>query len=514
MPLNRREFLRLVGVVTAGATLTGCSPTYERLAGETSLSADVLILPDSDFRALSRLTFGPTLAERQQVAEIGLEGWIEEQLAPDSIDDGSADWRVRDFDILHLNANELAELGDELFDGVNPKPVLDAFRQATLLRQVYSRRQLYEVVAAFWTDHFNISVSKGDCWFLKVVDDREVVRKHTLGNFRDLVGASTQSPAMLIYLDNQANHKDLPNENYARELLELHTLGVHGGYSQADVMEFARCLSGWSVKEHFWRGQFKFEEQRHDPDEKQVLGRKIQPGGMQEVEQVLDALVAHPATARRLARKLARRFLGDDPASVMPELVEDAAQAFLKSRGDIQAMLRVILLDGLGGREGGRKSLSRAGRGSAPLHLKFKRPNEFILSGLRQLHAHTDGGKTLHDYLALMGQPLYAWPTPDGPPDYADAWNTNLMPRWQFAMALVLGEIPGSSIALADLIPEESDPEDIIAKLGVLLLGGSPPKALSDQLSGVLRTAKLTETSEATALVTASLLASPAFQWR
>ncbi len=131
----------------------------------------------------------------------------------------------------------------------------------------------------FWTDHFNIYVAKGDCWFLKVVDDREVVRKHALGNFRDLLLASAHSPAMLVYLDNQANEKAAPNENYGREVMELHTLGVGSGYTQEDVMQLARCLTGWGVKRNFWRGQFQFDPDQHAGGTKKVLGQVIQPGG-------------------------------------------------------------------------------------------------------------------------------------------------------------------------------------------------------------------------------------------
>ena len=196
----------------------------------------------------------------------------------------------------------------------------------------------------FWTDHFNISVQKGDCWFLKIVDDREVIREHALGNFRELLGASAHSPAMLVYLDNQENHKDAPNENYARELMELHTLGLSGGYTQSDVMELARCLTGWRVKEHFWKGKLKFEPDFHAPGPKTVLGHTIQPGGETELEQVLDILANHPSTARTIATKLARRFLADDPP---PGIVDKASLVFQETSGDIKAVLRVIILEGL-----------------------------------------------------------------------------------------------------------------------------------------------------------------------
>ncbi|MBK8794077.1 MAG: DUF1800 family protein [Holophaga sp.] len=187
-------------------------------------------------------------------------------------------------------------------------------------------------------------MDKGSCFYLKTVDDRDVARAHALGSFRDLLWASAHSPAMLTYLDNQANHKGAPNENYARELMELHSLGVQGGYSQADVMELARCLTGWGVKEHFWAGEFHFEPDQHDPGEKQVLGVRIPPGGVDEAESVIERLAAHPSAARFIAAKLARRFLADQPPA---EIVAKGSAAFMASGGDIQKTLRTILLDGL-----------------------------------------------------------------------------------------------------------------------------------------------------------------------
>lgn len=248
---------------------------------------------------------------------MGLAAWIEEQLAPEFIDDASADWSIRRFDVLELSAGRLRDRADKLLDNYDASLVVNDFLQATLLRQIYSRRQLYEIMVEFWSDHFNISMQKGDCWFLKIVDDREVIRPHALGNFRDLLHASAHSPAMLVYLDNQANLKDAPNENYAREVMELHTLGVDGGYSQRDVMEMARCLTGWTVRDSFSLGDFTFEEDLHDSGSKTILGTDIPPDGQTEAETVLNLLAAHPATARHIATKLVRRFIADDPPAAL-----------------------------------------------------------------------------------------------------------------------------------------------------------------------------------------------------
>ena len=355
--LSRRDFLRLAGLVSASVGLAACAPVYARLGGpaEPPASAGWPALDAQTLAGLNRLTFGPRLAERQRVAEIGLAGWIEEQLAPEALDDSPADWRLRRFETLSMSPDDLASLSNKLFDDLDTTTVPNELRQATLVRQVYSRRQLYELMVEFWTDHFNISVEKGDCFFLKTLDDREVVRPHALGRFRDLLWASAHSPAMLVYLDNQVNGKDAPNENYAREVMELHTLGVNGGYTQADVMELARALTGWTVKPNFWRGQFTFDADQHDTGVKQVLGLRLEPSGQAEAEQVLERLATHPSTARYVASKLARRFLADEPPAL---IVERAAAAFIQTQGDLKAVLRVILLDGLAtGRAGcGRSS--------------------------------------------------------------------------------------------------------------------------------------------------------------
>src|SRR5258706_11428260 len=243
-----------------------------------------------------------------------------------------------------MDANELEGISNGLFDSYDRETVPNELRQATLLRQLYSKRQLYEVMVDFWSDHFNIFTKKGTGFYLNTGDARAVIRKHGLVSFLDLLWASANSHAMMTYLDNQANEKSHPNENYARELMELHTLGVDAGYTQQDVMELARCLTGWNVKEHFWLGDFVFKLDLHDTGAKHVLGMTIASAGIKEAEQVLEMLVTHPSAAHFISTKLARRFIADEPPQ---ELVEKAAQIFLKTKGDIRSVLRVILLDGL-----------------------------------------------------------------------------------------------------------------------------------------------------------------------
>ncbi len=501
MTLSRRDFLKLGALITASAALASCAPAYRRLAGDLS-SIPWTAMNAQDFLALNRLTFGPRVEERARFAEIGLQAYIEEQLAFDSINDFDCEILLTPFKTLKMDANELEGISNQLFENYDREKVPNELRQATLLRQIYSKRQLYEIMVEFWSDHFNIFIDKGNGFFLKSVDDREVIRKHALGSFRDLVWASAHSPAMLIYLDNQANEKSAPNENYARELMELHTLGVDGGYTQQDVMELARCLTGWNVKDHFWLGDFVFKEDLHDTGAKKVLGLTIQPSGgalsesrgQEEAEQVIEHLVTHPGTARFISTKLARRFIADEPPQ---EIIERAAQVFLETKGDIKSVLRVILLEGL------------------PLaQPKYKRPANFILSALRMLNAETDAAG-LHDYFLRMGQLYFNWPTPDGYPDRSAAWQGNLMPRWQFAFAFIRDEIENTTHNLSALLDISSTGilQDDVDALASLLLGAPMERVARDELIAAVRSAGATP-EETLQIIAAGLIAAPAFQWR
>ena len=491
MALERREFLKLASLVAAGTTVSACTPIY-RMVGEASEGPTPWLEGDGlTFRALQRMTYGPTLAERQHAAAIGLPAWVEEQLAPASMPDLPGDLSVRPLSSLSLEAVDLAAWERDDVEG--------ELQRAAILRRVFSRRQLFEVLVEFWTDHFNISIEKGACWFLKTIDDRQVVRRHALGNFRDLLWASAHSPAMLVYLDNQANDRTAPNENYARELLELHTLGVDGGYTQQDVMEMARCLTGWTVRDRFWKGQFVFRPEMHDDGPKRVLRKAIAPSGLAEAEGVLEGLASHPATARRLARKLVRRFLELEPVEE-EALVQRAASTFNASGGEILPMVRLILLDGV----------LRAPAGLAP---KFKRPVHVVASALRMLEAVTNGGALIQGHLARMGQPLFQWPTPDGPPDDPAAWQTGLFARWEFAYQLARNRIDGSEIDLPSLLETAgaAGPGEAIDALANIVLG-SP---LDEPARGeILRLLSKEDKDEMPALFLAGLLASPAFQWR
>ena len=495
MSLSRRDFVRLAGLIAGGAAASSaCAPLVGRVSGAYRAPGQWTDLAPAEYRGLARLTYGPTEAEVAFVAGHGLAAWIEEQLGMEAKDDLAIEALVRRFDVLGMQADQL--------EGWEQEEVLAQLRAASLQRQLYSRRQLNERLVEFWTDHFNISVDKGDCWFLKVVDDRQVIRSHADGRFADLLHASAKSPAMLVYLDNQVNEASAPNENYAREVMELHTLGVDGGYSQRDVMELARCLTGWTVKQHFWKGQFIFEPDLHDTGDKQVIGLVIEPAGVTEAERVLDELSQHPATASHLAHKLVQRFLTDQPAKAAPDVVQAVERSFLRSGGDLTGVYRTLLLDGF---------LAHLDR----LPPKIKRPVDFITSCLRPLAANSDGGASLQDHLARMGQPIFAWPTPDGPPDTAEAWSGNLLPRWQFALELAQGEIDGTAINLPALLANAAGDEARVADSLSRRLLGSPAEArLLSAVNQAQRSADDLDPIDLAKLLVAGLSGSPAFQWR
>jgi uncharacterized protein (DUF1800 family) len=412
-------------------------------------------------------------------------------------------------------------------------------QMSRILRAVYSERQLQEVMVDFWTNHFNVFAGKGaDRWLLTSYD-RDTIRPHTLGKFYDLLVADAQSPAMLFYLDNfqsvspnaQAtqrpgaargplaqlrqlgnNPQQQPppqqqrrgiNENYARELMELHTLGVDGGYTQKDVQEVARCFTGWTIfaprgagaaaqavingrlaeRLRTDAGKFYFNPRVHDDGEKIVLGHKIPAGGgMKDGLMVLDIVAHHPSTAKFIATKLVRRFVADDPPAT---LVDRVAQTFLKSDGDIREMLRTIFA-------------SPEFNSAEAYRAKVKRPFELAVSAVRTLGAETNGGPQFHQWIARMGQPLYGFQTPNGYPDVAENWvNTGaLLERMNFALALVNNRIPGTRVDLARLVGEQKsgtsmDKEKLLNRFVGLIVGGEMSaktretllKQLTDQIT-------------------------------
>lgn len=401
--------------------------------------------------------------------------WLEEQLHPDLLDN----------DALHPHQHAWAYYKHDIPDliKVESKQIRRILQDRTILSAVYSRWQLYERMVEFWTDHFNISIQKRGSVMpaLKLVDDRDVIRTHALGNVRELLHASSQSPAMLLYLDNVQNRKRSPNENYARELLELHTMGVDGGYSHADIDEAARALSGWGwipPAKEVDAGKLLFRKRVHDDGAKEILGTVFRPKQYQgDRQQLVDLLADHPATGRFLARKLAERFVSDDPSD---ELINAVARSYQRSNGDIKSMLRTLFM-------------SDELLWSQP---KLKRPFDFMVSALRLLEARIADNHQLHACLVQMGQPLFRWPAPDGYPVEETAWVDKLLTRWNVAIDFGRGRVKGVDYDAAVL--EKLSAADLTQRFAI----DNPSKTLLERLHG------LDSISERVAL----LLASPNFQ--
>lgn len=417
------------GALGFSALSSALSPYWSRLEGgpapfQPPAAAEI----DDAAHALSRLTFGARPGDHARVAAQGAAAFIEEQLTPESIDDGALTARLRHFEALDVSPR------GELLD-YSPAELLDQLTRAKIHRATDSRRQLFEVMVDFWSDHFNIDPSKGDARWLMPADDRDVVRRHAMGRFAELVKSSALSPSMLWYLDGRLNSTrgpaDRPNENYARELLELHTLGVQGGYTQQDVMEVARCLTGWTVRERrsarFAVGRVSFDPALHDDGPKTVLGTTIPAGlGAGDLDRVIDLAAHHPSTARHLAWKLCRRFIAEDPPEAAVAVV---AGAFTESRGDLRPTLRALF----------QTEAFWQSRGG-----KIKRPFHFLVSALRATGAKTDAGRPVQDYLLRMGHAPFQFPTPDGYPEEAQPWMATLLWRWRFALELSTDAIKGT----------------------------------------------------------------------
>jgi uncharacterized protein (DUF1800 family) len=473
---------------------------FSKLKGRlpiTELNEEEAIL-----HALNRLGYGPRPGDVDRVRQMGLEKWIEQQLHPESLDDSALAARLESYPTLAMSPatllseyptpemaakrmgitleayrkrqEEMAQLrmaGGQGMRGpmdVRPQRMIDELAMAKLTRAIYRERQLDEQMVDFWFNHFNVFAYKAADRWLVTSYECDVIRPHALGKFKDLLLATAKSPAMLFYLDNwmsadprafdrlrrhPSRHSrtkrppgQLPplggkrglNENYGRELLELHTLGVDGGYTQRDVIEVARCFTGWTLRAVQSNLEFYFDERIHDPDAKKVLGKKIHASGIKDGEKVLEMLARHPSTAKFISTKLARHFVSDIPP---PALVARMAKTFLKTDGDIRAVLHTMIYSP----EFWSRQAYRA---------KIKTPFELVASTARALGADVDWPTPLVQWTARIGEPLYQCLPPTGYSDKAEAWvNTGaLLNRLNFAVALASNRIRGTRVELAALL--------------------------------------------------------------
>ena len=412
--------------------------------------AETAELPD-DVHFLNRLSYGPTPMSRMQVEQLGWQVMLEEQLDSENIDTSQLDAALLE------NFPTLAMTPREIVDAYEPGLISQLIGEliiSTLLRQAYSPAQLYERMVEFWSDHFNMNILDAPVFIFKTSDDRDAIRPNALGKFRDLLHANARSPAMLLYLDNYSNTKDGPNENYARELLELHTLGVNGGYTEADVVEVARAFTGWTI--HPRTLDFVFYFPNHDRRKKNVLGQQIKHtynGGVTDGEQVLDLLASHPSTARFVSTKLARRFVSDDPPT---ELIDEMSQVFLDTDGEIKELLRTLF---------------NSDAFWASQEQKMKRPLDFLTSMIRRLgfDPGTDIFRYFFSRLEQMSQVPFFWHAPNGYPDIAAYWaNTAAMiSRWNSGKDFSL-HIPEEN--LESLLEGADTPNQIIQAMAVGLI--------------------------------------------
>jgi len=393
----------------------------------------------------------------------------------------------------------------------NPEQVVvDELTQAKMLRAIYSERQLEEVMTDFWFNHFNVFINKGADRFLVTSYERDAIRPHVLGKFEDLLVATAKSPAMLFYLDNWLSvgpHSDVAlgipagardpfqryrpptraknkaasglNENYGRELMELHTLSVTGGYTQNDVTEVAKVFTGWTIERPNQGGGFHFEPRMHEPGTKIVLGHRIKENGEKEGMEVLHLLAHNPKTAHFISQKLAMRFVSDDPPAA---LVDRMAQTFLKKDGDI----REVLLAMFSSPEFWSPDVYRA---------KVKTPFEFVVSAVRASGAQVDDARQLVGTVNNMGMPLYGMMPPTGYSMKAETWvnSSALLGRMNFALGLAAGKVRGVSVDAAQLAQGATDAEQVLAKLEGSLLSGDVSQQTHEVINKQLEDPKISE---------------------
>lgn len=429
MSLSRRDAIILGGAAALAATTAGCGRVATEVRRRKATEPWREPTNPKTTRLLDRMTFGWSADEEATYVTLGHNAYIEKQLKADFEEPIDLTFQLSQLDCLRMQSAELMDIQRER--------VVQELQCAAILRATYSPNQLKERMVDFWSNHFNIYSEKKDGAFFKSAEEEEIIRDHALGSFKEMAKKMSKSPAMLMYLDNEQSSKGHPNENYARELLELHTLGIYGGYSQKDIQEVARCLTGWKVEDRHIisqdqfppvaQGSFRFDESVHDNGIKTVLGHVIPPGGgIKDGEMVLDIIVDHPSTAKYLAKKLVLFFTGSRSDS----LEEAVANAYKKSNGNIAEMVRPILLS---------KELTTG----EPI---IRRPFDFVCASLRRAAAITDGGPDIQRYLRTLGQPMYEWPMPDGYPVDQLSWANTILPRWQFSYDLAFGKIANTTI--------------------------------------------------------------------
>ena len=454
-PMNRRRLLvtatsaaaaTAVAVATTGATAAAAAAPGP--VGATAAPGAVLVSPDPLLHLLRRTTYGPTPECTAEIRKLGATGWLDQQLNPATIDDTGCDavlarWEFLQLDIASTRAAAAAGRfkrgGHEAMAQLGP---------AAIARAAWSKRQLLELMVDFWNNHLNVACPFGGAWDSRNDYDRAVTRPHALGRFADMLKASARHPAMLAYLDNRVSTRTRPNENYGRELMELHSVGLI--HTESDVQHAARLLTGLTVDKN--TGQYRYDPARHATGAVRVLGfshaNTTQSGGEVAAMALLDYLAMHPATAARIARKLCVRFIADEPPAT---LVDELARIYLAQKTAIAPMLRALF----------SSPEFAAARGA-----KVRTPLEDVVASLRTLGigpervdaatnpTGTAGAKALYWTLETLGHAPLRWSQPDGYPDVAAAWASpsGYLGRWNLHLNLTAGWYPKQLTRPASLV--------------------------------------------------------------
>lgn len=482
MAIARRRFLQSLA---AGASTLACGlmPGSSQAQGQMSSASSPAASDALALHVLQRAAFGPAPADWALIREMGVDGYLTSQLdgtvppAPMHLQDlmqsltslsrHQGEWLALEREVRQASQKEDEDSKKEARQKAQEATV--AMAEARLMRALYSPAQLQEVLADFWFNHFNVFSGKGLTRMLVESYEREAIRPHVLGRFRDMLGATARHPAMLFYLDNwmsvangyePARRGRKPadaapgkanglNENYARELMELHTLGVDGGYTQQDVTELARMLTGWTFNPRDTSAQvYRFQDDRHDHGRKLWLGHEVHDRGQAEGEWALDVLARHPSTARFISFKLAQAFVADQPPKA---LVQRMADRFLATDGNLKEVMHTLLF-------------SPEFRDPAQFGSKFKTPYQYVLSTVRASQIVITNVTPLVAAMQQQGMPLYGCPTPDGYKNTAEAWlNPDAITRRAaFATSLATGQLP--LLKPREMVEEQGLGKRVLAK--------------------------------------------------
>ena len=471
-------------------------------------AATIDIGPRTAMHALSRLGFGPGPGDIRQVLAKGLQRYIEEQLDPTP--DPDLDSRLRGFGTLRYPITQVLSLYEA--DQRSIGPIVDEFVGAKIIRAVHSKNQLEEVLVDFWFNHFNVNIGDGFVRYSIMAYERDAIRPRVLGRFRDLLGAVAAHPAMLYYLDNYlstASRIDPRtgrliqglNENYGRELMELHTVGVDAGYTQEHVFDAARCFTGWGIDNLRTTGAFVYRSQQHDSGAKSVFGLSVPAGGgRDDGEKLLDYLATHPSTAHFISKKLAERFVADDPPQT---LVDRMASTFLGSNGDIRGVLRSMI---------DSPEFWAAAFGPGKPRTSF----EFAIAALRAADAQVTAGRGVAPAVSAMGMPLYACIPPTGYSNRGTDWlnPSSQLNRMNFALDLAANAIAGVTVDARGTVRSASgnpeDPRSVASSLNADLFGRGLSAATLSALSRLAPTGPVSVAARGLGLA----LASPEMQVR